>query len=135
MKTKKKNDIITILKRELPKILAIYLYGSHATDSIHPNSDVDIAFLSEVKTDPVKRWNIQELIAAKLDIDVDLVDLTEATTVLKKEIVEKGILLYSADKNKTAQFEMTTFSMYMDLNESRKHILNDINEKYGRNSD
>jgi len=54
--------------------------------------------------------------------------LKDANVVLRKEIVEKGKLLYSSDQYKTESFEMTTLSMYLDLNETRKNILNDYKQ-------
>lgn len=52
--------------------------------------------------------------------------------MLRKQVVENGELLYNSDKYKIDHFEMTTYSMYADLNETRKEILNDYNVKYGR---
>lgn len=135
MKEISEHIIIDFLQKKLSGIFAIYLYGSYASNLANADSDVDIAFLTEDKISAVQKWKIQEELAAKIDIDVDLVDLKDASVVLRKEIVEKGKLIYSSDKYKTESFEMTTFSMYLDLNETRKHILNDYEEKYGLNPD
>ncbi len=106
--------IIDFLKKNVPGIFAIYLYGSFANNCANAESDVDIAFLTDAKITSVKKWKIQEALAAKIDKDIDLVDLKDASVVLRKEVVEKGILIYSSDKYKTESFEMTTISMYMD---------------------
>jgi hypothetical protein len=45
-----------------------------------------------------------------------------------------GIVL-SKTGDKKAEMRLVTYSMYADLNESRRNILNDIKEKYGRNPD
>jgi len=100
-----------------------------------PESDIDVAFLSFQKLLPVKKWKIQEGLASLLDRDIDLVDLKNATVVLRAEIVENGIRIYTGNKFECDNFEVTTYSMYADLNESRIHILNDLKEKYGRDSD
>lgn len=135
MKNVSENIIIEFLQQQIPHVFAIYIYGSYANNTAHVNSDIDIAFLTQEKISAVQKWRIQEGLAAIVDKDVDLVDLKDASTVLRKEVVEKGKLIYSSDKYKTESFEMTTLSMYIDLNETRKHILNDYKEKYGRNSD
>jgi len=127
------NIIIEFLEKNIKGVFAIYIYGSYATNSANAESDIDIAFLTEEKITPVEKWKIQEALAAKMDKNIDLVDLKDASVVLKKEVVEKGKLIYSSDKYKTEYFEMTTISMYLDLNETRKHILNDYYEEYGRN--
>jgi hypothetical protein len=82
----------------------------------------------------VERWKLQERLAAQLDNNIDLVDLKNASVVLRKEIIEKGQLIYVANRYNVEHFEMTTLSMYLDLNETRKHILNDYKNEYGRDS-
>jgi hypothetical protein len=82
----------------------------------------------------LQKWKIQEELASILDNDVDLVDLKDATIVLRAEVVEKGKLIYSADTYQVDYFEMTTYSMYAGLNESRADILKEYKEKYGRDS-
>lgn len=127
--------IVAFLKQEIKGIFAIYLYGSRADETANSESDVDIAFLTEEKIKAVEKWEIQEKLAAKLDTDVDLVNLQDASVVLRKEIIDKGKLIFSSNKFQVDSFEMTSYSMYMDLNETRKNILNDYHEKYGRHSD
>lgn len=132
MSTVPENIIIDFLQKHIAEVYAIYLYGSFARGVATPESDVDLAFLSEVQITNIDKWKVQEKLAAKLNKDVDLVNLKDASVVLRKEIVEKGKLLFSSNRFKTESFEMTTLSMYMDLNETRKDILKDYKEKYGR---
>lgn len=132
MSTLPEDIIIDFLQKHLAEVYAIYLYGSFANGVATTESDVDLAFLSEAQITNIAKWEVQEKLAAVLNKDVDLVNLKDASVVLRKEIVEKGKLLYSSDQYKTETFEMTTLSMYMDLNETRKDILNDYKEKYGR---
>jgi len=127
--------IVGFLKKRISSVIGIYIFGSYAANQVTAESDIDIAFLAEEKLTPVEKWKIQEKLATLLDLDVDLVDLKDASVVLKKEIVEKGILVFSANKFKVESFEMTTYSMYIDLNVTRKDILNDYRERYGRNPD
>ena len=133
MSTLPEDIIINFLQKHLAEVYAIYLYGSYARGEATPDSDVDLAFLSEAQITNISKLKIQEKLAVKLNKDVDLVNLKDASVVLRKEIVDKGKLLYCSDRYKTESFEMTALSMYLDLNETRKDILNDYNEKYGRN--
>jgi predicted nucleotidyltransferase len=136
-KLKKKTEILIteFLKDQIPGLFAIYVFGSMADNSATPESDIDIAFLTFQKISAVEKWKIQEELASKLNQDVDLIDLIDATTILRAEVVEKGKLIFSGDSYQIDYFEMTTYSMYADLNESRQDILTDYEEKYGRNSD
>lgn len=132
---KKVEILITeFLKDQIPELIAIYIFGSMADNSTTSESDIDIAFLSFRKISAVEKWKIQEELASKLNQDVDLIDLKDATTILQTEVIEKGILIYSGDSYQVNHFEMITYSMYADLNESRQDILNDYKEKYGRDS-
>lgn len=135
MKKDTEIEIIDFLKKEIPEIVSIYIYGSFANNTSNSESDIDIGFLTNGKISSLKKWEIQEKLAADLDKDVDLVDLKDASVILKTEVIENGKLIYTSDSYKTDYFEMTTYSMYADLNESRMDILNDFKEKYGRDSD
>ena len=97
-------------------------------------SDIDIAFLTFQKISPVEKWEAQEELASILNRDIDLVDLKNATIILRAEVIEKGKLIFSADSYQIDYFEMTTYSMYADLNETRMDILTDFKERYGLNS-
>ena len=53
------------------------------------------------------------------------------STVFQKEIVATGRLLFCADENAVAEFEMLTLSFYQKLNEERKEILEEF-ERTGK---
>ena len=127
-------QIIEFLKRKIPEIQGIYVFGSFADNTNTLESDIDIAFLTFQKISPVEKWEAQEELASILNRDIDLVDLKNATIILRAEVIEKGKLIFSADSYQIDYFEMTTYSMYADLNETRMDILTDFKERYGRNS-
>jgi len=61
--------------------------------------------------------------------------LKDASVVLRAEVVGNGTRIYTKNEYECDNFEVTTYSIYADLNETRKDILNDIEKKYRRNSD
>lgn len=126
-------QVIDLLKKMIPELMGIYIFGSYANNTMTSESDIDIAFLSFQKISPVDKWKIQENLASKLNINVDLVDMKDASVILRSEIIDNGIRIYTKDTFECDNFEVTSYSMYADLNESRIHILNDFKEKYGRN--
>lgn len=135
MKEQLEITIVDFLKKNIPEVIGIYIFGSYATNQETEKSDLDVAFLSSQKISSVEKWKIQEELASILDNDVDLIDLKNATVILQTEVIEKGKLLFSSDSYQTDYFEMTTYSMFADLNESRMDILNDYKTIYGRDSD
>lgn len=125
------HDFQTIVQFLVKKInpYVIYLFGSEAQQQARQDSDIDLAFLSERTLSHYERFMIAGELAAILNCDVDLVDLKEATTVFQAQIVGKGKVLYCADDDKKAQFEMKVFKEYAKLNEERAEILERIRKR------
>jgi predicted nucleotidyltransferase len=114
--------IVAYLKQALPNIQLIYLFGSRADGSHKPSSDWDIGLLGLNNLDNVQRWEMAQELASLLNTDVDLVDLSSASTVLNMQVVSKGQLLYG-DINIRDVFETKVYSMYGRLQESRQDII------------
>lgn len=125
------HDFQTIVQFLVKKInpYVIYLFGSDAKQQARQDSDIDLAFLSERTLSHYERFMIAGELAAILNCDVDLVDLKEATTVFQAQVVGKGKVLYCADDDKKAQFEMKVFKEYAKLNEERAEILERIRKR------
>ncbi|MBN4077488.1 nucleotidyltransferase domain-containing protein [Sulfobacillus acidophilus] len=115
----------TILEA-LPNIDAIYLFGSYASSTSNSKSDLDLAILPKKKLDKVKLWNLAQEIAIKIDKDVDLIDLFEASTVFKFQIVHEGRIIYSTSDKVCNFFDNYVHSSYLKFNEERKEILDKI---------
>lgn len=116
------SHLISVCKQYIPDIKLLYLFGSHASNQPHSNSDIDLAILLPEKISTVTRWEIQQKLALEFNVDVDLIDLLAASTVMQNEIVNKGRCLYDV-KNYKGKFEMQVMSMYQHLNEERSSLL------------
>ncbi|MEO9654237.1 type VII toxin-antitoxin system MntA family adenylyltransferase antitoxin [Marinomonas sp.] len=108
----------------LPNVRLIYLFGSQANGHTNQHSDIDIAILLDRKIDAIKRFDIQESLAIKLNKDIDLVDLLSASTVMQNQVIQHGELIYG-EESICCQFEMQVLSMYQHLNHERAEILQD----------
>ena len=106
--------------------VAIYLFGSRAADAVHESSDIDFAVLPQAPLSPKERWDLQQELAIALHIDVDLVDLLSASTVMRLQVVSTGEILFESDPTRRAEFEMVTLSMYAKLNQERREILEQV---------
>ncbi len=122
---------IRILRRALPDLAVVYLFGSAASGQMHPESDVDLAFLARADVDSVTRFELQERLAALLHRSVDLVDLRTAPTVLRLQVINEGLVLFERGAAERAFFEAVTLAAYARLNEERRGILDDV-KKRGR---
>lgn len=92
-----------------------------------------IQLFSETKNDDIKlddyeRFMLAQELAEKLNKNVDLIDLRQATTVFQTQIVSTGKVIFCNDNNRRMNFEMLTLKMYAKLNDERKEILEKIQE-------
>lgn len=101
----------------------IYLFGSFGTPAQHASSDVDIAFLPGILVSPMVCFEVANRLAQSLGREVDLIDLSQASTVLRKEVLRTGIPLAVANLSRRDDFEMRTLADYARLNEERRPVL------------
>jgi uncharacterized protein YutE (UPF0331/DUF86 family)/predicted nucleotidyltransferase len=115
--------IVDTLGAELSgELAAIYRFGSTATSQSGPAGDIDVAVLLERPLDPVRRFEIQERLAARLNCDVDLIDLRGCSTVFQMQVVSTGMVLTSFDDRARSDFEDLVYGSYVRLNEERREI-------------
>jgi len=110
-------------------VIAIYIFGSFESTFERGNSDLDVAVLCEGSLDNVQRWQLAQEIAIAIDRNVDLVDLSAASTVLQFQVLDSNKCIYCADTTRCAQFESTVDSMYLRLKELRSGIIDDVKDR------
>jgi uncharacterized protein len=123
-----KGKVVELLDSRLKPII-IYVFGSYATGELREDSDIDIAFLSDEEFSAYEVFLIAQEVADILGRDVDLVDLKQASTVFKAQIVGKGIIIFCSDETRKAIFQMMAFKEYAMLNEDRQIILESIRKR------
>ena len=102
---------------------AVYLFGSVAEGRTRPGSDVDIAVLFRKPITAAALFELRNDLAEALSSDVDLIDLSTATTVMRKEVLRTGWMIFEADRLRREEFEMYALSDYARLNEERVPVL------------
>jgi predicted nucleotidyltransferase len=118
--------IVEAMLAHYPAAQGIYLFGSHATVTAWPNSDVDVAVL--LPPDEAERAGNLALSPARAALEealrreVDLLNARLVSTVMQKELIY-GELLYCGDRYAVDEFEMLTLSDYQRLNEERREII------------
>ena len=93
----------------------IYLFGSYGTESQHPGSDIDIAFLPCSAVDPEECFRVANRLTDELKHTVDLADLTHASTVFSKEVLRTGVPIHVDHPGIHQHFEMSTLADYARL--------------------
>ncbi len=128
------DEIVAALRRALPEASAILLFGSHAAGAARPDSDLDLAVLLPGRADPVRLWHVAEEMAAAFGVDVDLIDLGAASTVMQHQIITTGRTLFVAGLD-FARYEAFILSAMTALTEAREPLLAEIKREgrvYGR---
>lgn len=123
-----------LIIEELPKLCdahTIIIFGSVAKGTMRPDSDIDIAYLSNVRKSTYQRFRIGQQLADRLDRDVDLIDFDEASTVFQVQIATTGIVIYEAQSLPRQLSYIHAFRDYVQLNEKRQHLLDHFIHKGG----
>ena len=110
--------IKTVVVNMSPPVVAAYLFGSHATGKVWPESDVDVALLFG-ETDASNQREIigtlvENLCQALGNVEVDVVNLNGVPTHFAYEILRTGKLAFCANPHERIRFEMDIFEKQMD---------------------
>ena len=110
-------------------IVAVYLFGSHATGKVRPNSDIDLAILFDSRDRAFinRRWDNYLIdISRLLRKDVHLITLNFASEELLRQIFNKGRCLIVNDTKKLAHFKMIAYSRIVDFQYYRNQFQSGI---------
>jgi len=122
-------ETVSRICASLPDVTAVYLFGSAVTGRTHPESDIDLAVLTDSFIDPQRLWKLTQDIAVIMHMETDIIDLRRASTVMRMQIIQNGKRLYCRDQAACDGFEDFVFSDFVRLNEERAGILEDIEQR------
>ena len=118
--------LIEHIIKSVPDLIALYRFGSQAKGTARRDSDVDLAVLAHDPIPNLRRFELAQELALQLHRDVDLVDLRNASTVMRMQVLSTGTCLDTQDESARREFEMYAYSDYARLNEERREILKRI---------
>lgn len=99
-------------------VVAVYLFGSHASGNSLPSSDVDVAVLFEHSDRDFLHARVEEILQRLprlLRKDVHPVVMNSAGETLMKQILSKGRCIVVNDERKLAEFIMNAYSRIADF--------------------
>jgi len=129
------NEKINIIKNILVHAFShhlIYIFGSTIKNRDRGESDIDIAILTDRKVDEYELFILSQKLADILKKEVDLIDLSKASTVFKIQIIKTGKLIYNSNNLKKMYFQMRTMKDYALLNEERQEVIDKIKSRGAR---
>ncbi|NQV15121.1 nucleotidyltransferase domain-containing protein [bacterium] len=108
---------------ELPEINAAFIYGSFARGNENDHSDVDIAILTkEHRLGIDQKLRMIDELERICHRQVDLVTLTEVSSILKNQVLKNGELLVCKDRKALNHFRVRSILEYLDLKQTRLPI-------------
>jgi predicted nucleotidyltransferase len=127
MNPSEKNALASLLEAR-GDILFAYLFGSQASGTTGPLSDVDVAVFTRSPISFDARLLMLADLTMFLKTDaVDLIELRDAPPLLTYEVVSSGQLLFSKDSGAQNRFEQKSFLRYFDTQHLR-----DVQNQYLR---
>ena len=105
---------------------AIVLFGSYSRGTQNAESDIDIAIKVKEKLDKKKLYRLSNLLADELNKEVDLINLDEIGDTFRYEILINGKTLYCKDELQFELYKLNMYREFLELNESRQEIINNI---------
>lgn len=129
-----RTPIVELLQAQVPRLLAVYAFGSRVLGTARPQSDLDLAVLVAGYADVTQLWQLSGVLAEVAGCDVDLLDLRAASTVMQYQVITQGVRWWAKDVQ-AAIFESAILSEKTDLDVARAGLLADIRVRgsvYGR---
>jgi predicted nucleotidyltransferase len=115
---KKLSKIISDYFKNKDEVIAVYLFGSYASENNQPFSDIDIGILLNLVDQ--KFANQQKIrymteLSRILRKDIHPVILNSASEVLMKQIYSKGKCILIKDSKELAKYKMTMYARIADF--------------------
>ena len=105
---------------------AILLFGSYVRGTQNIESDIDIAIKPKEEISKKEIFYLVQEIEEAIKIEVDLVNLDTIGDGFRYEILMSGKTIYCEDEFKFEFYKLDMYREYLDLNESRKIIIDEI---------
>ena len=115
---KKLSNIISDYFKNKDEVIAVYLFGSYASEKNQPFSDIDIGILlNRIDQEFARQQKMRYITELSRIIrkDVHPVILNYASEVLMKQIYSKGICILIKDSKELAKYKMTIYARIADF--------------------
>jgi uncharacterized protein len=98
-----------------PEVRLAFLFGSSVTKGLASANDVDVAVAFAHSVSLLEQCELGARLEEIVGREVDLVDLDEASTLLRWEVARSGIVLWARDQRELADFRARVPLEYFDL--------------------
>lgn len=111
---------VSAVAGELPRVAAVYVYGSRAAGNALPLSDLDLAVVLRrggPRDDPLLAERMAARVAIELgaSVEIDAHLAEDLPLPVRGRVVVEGVLLYETDARRRVEFETGTRRLYFDF--------------------
>ena len=110
-----RNKLAPLFKDE--ELQLVLLFGSNVSGKTHKQSDIDLAFLFDRPIDTLALTNT--IIQLLHNDNVDVIDLSRTSPLLRFSVVKNSIILYENQQGKFNDFFSLAFRIYIDTTKLR----------------
>ena len=104
----------------------IVLFGSYVRGTQNSESDIDIAIKPKKEISKREIFYMSQELENIINIEVDLIDLNNIGDGFRYEILINGKTIYCENEMKFELYKLDMYREYLELNESRKKIIEEI---------
>jgi predicted nucleotidyltransferase len=105
--------IVAAVRKALPDVVGIWFYGSAAQGRAGPESDLDIGVLGGARYDFDQLWKATDDLMEELRWEpIDLVDMRDASLLLRFGVVSEGRRLWALDPKAADMLENSAIGMF-----------------------
>lgn len=118
--------VLRELLNRTPGVVAAYLFGSYGTQYQTPLSDIDLAFVFRLGSEPGFPEEMRfrgEVLDALREDDVSIVILNLASCSFQMKVLETGRRVYCADEFGLADFVARVLNVYGDFRIDHRRFL------------
>ncbi len=119
-------EVGRVVEEVFPEALGVWIYGSYAQGYARRDSDLDIAILPDRPIDAWERIERAQDVAIGVHREVDLVDLSTVSDLLRYEVVARGVRVGERDPERCDLFELASMSKFYDQSLMLRDWMQDI---------
>lgn len=131
-----RDALIRTVRARLPRLLAVYAFGSRIRGMAGSMSDLDLAVLVAGYADPLELFDLAGDLADLAGCEVDLLDMRAASTVMQHQILTTGERWWVGHEAlQVGLYEAAMLSEKVELDAARAGLLEEIERRgtvYGR---
>jgi hypothetical protein len=114
--------------KKYPYIASAYLFGSHISGKVTPDSDVDISILLKnnapkgrelLHEEDYLAYRVAKMLGSK---EVDLIDLNRKGIAFRHNVLRTGFLIYDGDPAFRIKFETEVIIRFCDFEPTLRYI-------------